>query len=181
MAIKNSAKIEQINLEQEDMREDMQENSSENKQEENIPGPVKQSKTSAKTPIKLLIAILVIIAIVAGSFYYYRYTKTDVYKQKKEENRQATIIGKAGKLILLPTTKPQFYDVTLDPEKLISEQPFFKGILLGDVVLIYPEISKAVIYSPSRNIVINAGPITNTAAPQANPTTTTTTDSAKKK
>jgi hypothetical protein len=46
-----------------------------------------------------------------------------------------------------------------NPEELIRKDAFFTGSTSGDILLIYKNARKAIIYSPSRDIIVNAGPV----------------------
>ncbi len=109
---------------------------------------------------KILIIVGICIVVLAGAaFAYSKYTKTDGYKQKVAAKQAAQVISGAGKRILLPEGEPSIF-VVQDPELLASQQAFFKGAIKGDQLLVYPQAGKAVIYSPSRDIIVNSGPVT---------------------
>lgn len=69
-------------------------------------------------------------------------------------------MGEAGQIIDLPKGEtPAVFDIT-DPQSLISQQAFFTNAQKGDKLIVYPQSGKAIIYSPERKRVINAGPVT---------------------
>src|ERR1035437_2418164 len=69
------------------------------------------------------------------------------------------LISKVGKLIILPTGEDPVVATINDAAALIKDQVFYKGAQNGDVVLVYQKASKAIVYSPTRNVIINVGPI----------------------
>jgi hypothetical protein len=71
------------------------------------------------------------------------------------------IVTKLSSLTTIPdinTDAPRIFKIdTKNPQ-----QPFFKDAVEGDVAVLFLGAQKAYIYSPSRNSVINQGPITDT-------------------
>jgi len=128
----------------------------------------KEIKTKPKKRIRKPFLILLILILIAGVSYggykYYNYSKTEVYKQKKADRQVKSLVNKVGKLILLPEGTPAIFDIK-DPMTLIPQQAFFVGSEKGDQLLVYPQIGKAIIYSPKRNLIVNVGPVTNDEQP----------------
>ncbi len=79
------------------------------------------------------------------------------------------ILSGLAKHILLPSTAPQAMQI-MNPDELIQKDQFFTGAQSGDVLLIYKEAGKAIIYSPKRDIIVNVGPV-QIEQPQAAPRT----------
>ncbi|PIQ35582.1 MAG: hypothetical protein CO060_00885 [Candidatus Yonathbacteria bacterium CG_4_9_14_0_2_um_filter_43_16] len=70
------------------------------------------------------------------------------------------LVKDLGRIMILPTDEtPTIFEIT-DPKAMIAEQPFFTGAIKGDKLLIYSSIARAIIYSPSRNLIVNVGPVT---------------------
>jgi hypothetical protein len=66
---------------------------------------------------------------------------------------------KISKFITLPTDdSPQLFEID-DPKQLIGKQAFFKDVLKGDKLLVYPKSAKAVVYRESSDKIINIGPV----------------------
>ncbi len=68
------------------------------------------------------------------------------------------ILANLSKHILLPKESPQVMQIT-NPDELIQKDPFFSGSQSGDVLLIYRQAGKAIVFSPSRDIIVNVGPV----------------------
>jgi hypothetical protein len=82
----------------------------------------------------------------------------------RNSNKPLTDLQVVTKLATL-TTIP---DINTDVPRIFKidtknpQQPFFKGAVEGDVAVLFLGAQKAYIYSPSRNSVVNQGPITDT-------------------
>ena len=47
----------------------------------------------------------------------------------------------------------------VNADALKVEQPFYRNVVNGDRVLIFGESQQAIIYSPSRDMIVNMGPV----------------------
>lgn len=109
-------------------------------------------KFNKKKIIKLaviIIAAILVILLIWGIFSMVR---------NNSGSKEAKMIKMVSKHLLLPSEKPAVVDIK-DSAELIKEQPFYQGTQDGDVLLIFTEAKKAIIYSPSRDIIVNVGPI----------------------
>ena len=102
-----------------------------------------------------LIFILTLAGLVYSQYQLYL-LKNPTYQQQVAQEQIQAIIDKVGKLMILPKDTPQVL-VLQDVEKIKTSQPFFKDAENGDQVLVYP--TTAVIYSPSKNKIVNVGPV----------------------
>lgn len=76
------------------------------------------------------------------------------------EHSSDDYIAAIAKKILLPKDNiaPRVAIVT-DPALLTEEQEFYRGAEVGDVLVVFEESKRAIIYSPRRDIIINVGPV----------------------
>ena len=98
----------------------------------------------------------------AGSIFTYNtyLVKNPVKATNQLEQAQIKeLITKVGKLIILPTGEEPVVATINDASALIKDQVFYKGSKNGDIVLVYQKASKAIVYSPERNLIVNVGPI----------------------
>jgi hypothetical protein len=130
-------------------------NTQENPMSETVVGPSKNKKGKSFK----FVLIAVILGAIVGGFLYYRYTKTDSYKQKKADKESVELVKEVGSMIILPAGKPAIFTVQ-DPDLLAGQQAFFKGAEKGDSLLVYSESGKAIIYSKKRHLIVNVGPVT---------------------
>lgn len=117
-----------------------------------------------------LFIFLVGIALGAFAIAAFVYAKNPQFFSFRTPEERAKILAEslvkdAGKIIILPTNEePTIFDIS-NPDTLIAQQPFFTGSITGDKLLIYKQAARAIIYSPSRHLIVNVGPITNDQAP----------------
>lgn len=84
----------------------------------------------------------------------------DVVSNQLQTNANDTnkdlLLSKLKMLMSVPDEQPKIYEIT-DPSKL--DQAFYSGSLAGDYLFVFSIAGKAIIYSPVRNMIINAGPV----------------------
>ena len=121
---------------------------------------------SQNTPVqtkRVIIGGVVVLVAVLGFLYYKYLPVVEIKSARDQAQTQAEIkelVAKVGKLMILPTNEePTVLEID-DPEAIIAQQPFFTGAEKGDKLLVYQKNARAIIYSPSRNIIVNVGPVT---------------------
>jgi len=129
--------------------------------------PSKEKKRKSGGMATVIFAILFLLASGGFGYMYINYQKAQkqiVNLSKPEvQDRLAQeeinqLLEKVGKHIILPEGEgePMVASIT-DAEKLVEEQPFYKGVQNGDKIIIYK--TKALIYNPERDILVNVGPV----------------------
>lgn len=101
--------------------------------------------------------LLLLAAAVASSIYFYRAYQAVKQAPPKQEAKASDIVTSVGKLMELPAEEPTVATVS-DAQKL-KDQQFFVLARDGDVVLIYSQAKKAILYRPSVNKIIDVAPI----------------------
>jgi hypothetical protein len=112
--------------------------------------------------INIIIILIAIIAIGFGGFFYYKLHKMQrsyVENQKQQKAEQALkdkndLITNVGKLYLFPIDEMPTIATVSDPG-LVKTQNFFTNPEAGDKVLIFTNSTKAVLYRPSINKIID--------------------------
>jgi hypothetical protein len=66
--------------------------------------------------------------------------------------------AKVAELIVPPQEEPVMAVVTA-ADSLIKEQAFYAGVSNGDILLIYPQAGKAILYSSAKGRLLNVGPV----------------------
>lgn len=134
-----------------------------------------------------LLVILVLVAGLAGTMYYKdRAEKVESnpasVQQEKNQAETDRVLTALKKTLFIGESEAPTVARVEDPEKLKSSNPtFYKDILQGDYLVIYPK--RAIVYRESNDQIINVAPIINTADLKADEGTTpaaTKTDATKK-
>ena len=116
---------------------------------------------------KNVILVLVIVILLAGGYFYWssRRSSTDQPATTGEKSTAAdqkeieALVAKVGRLMILPKDEiPQVAEIN-NATLAAKEQPFYVDAKNGDKLLVYLSLRKAIIYSPSRNLIVNVGPI----------------------
>ena len=115
----------------------------------------------------LIIVIVVALIVIAGGIYYWTTPNKTATTAANTAEVQA-VLTKLGAHLLLPTGEaPQIGRID-DPAQAVKAQPFVAGAIKGDLLIVYVKAAKAIVYSPSRDLIVNVGPISmNPAAGQS--------------
>ena len=114
--------------------------------------------------IIILLTILFLISAFTSLLFYRRFKQ--MQKKSSEQpvpNRslrlsdKPPLLSEIEKLLVLPEEKPNILNVS-DLDNLI-EQPFFTGAKPTDIVLLYKQEKKAILYDPVAKQIINIGPL----------------------
>ena len=100
----------------------------------------------------ILIFCFIFLAIIIGFFYKHPsyYFSPDVIA----ESEGKTLAKKVGELVFLPQDEVPTVAKVSNPS-LLKEQAFFNDAKVGDVVLIYTNAKKAILYDPVANKIVN--------------------------
>lgn len=113
-----------------------------------------QKILSAKN-ISIALAVLLVLAVGSAAYFY---TKANPKSEPSAEQQLRDTIAKVGKLMVLPTSEEPTMATVSDPAKL-QDQQFFANAQAGDIVLIYTQAHKAILYRSSVNKIIEVAPI----------------------
>lgn len=103
---------------------------------------------------------IVIVGAAFGLFYYKNQTlkSESLYVGMKESHEnEKNILVFIARHIVLPAREEPIIGTIEQPESLKKEQPFFQDVERGDVVVLYQQTGRAIIYRPSRDILVNVG------------------------
>jgi cytoskeletal protein RodZ len=127
----------------------------------------KPQRKIRKSPLKVVIIVAVAVVVVGlAVFAVYQYQQAEYLRTPEgiaeiAKRDSDALVGKVSQLIQLPDEEAVI--ATVDDKDKLKEQPFFADAENGDKVLIFSAASRAVIYRPSENRIINSGPIAITA------------------
>ncbi len=121
------------------------------------PNPSVTLNGAQKKQTGLIIAGAAVIVI--GVLLLFLLPSGDIAKDGKITDREAQAIkAEIIKLINTPQEEPVMALVT-NADQLITEQPFYQGVTNGDVLVIYPQARKAILFNPRTNKLVNVGPV----------------------
>ncbi len=100
----------------------------------------------------IFVVFLVLILAIAGYVYTYRqsYISSDTISQSEIKN----LTEKVGMLAFLPADETPTI-AKISNKELLKDQPFFADAKTGDVVLIFSNAKKAILYDPVANKIVN--------------------------
>ena len=70
----------------------------------------------------------------------------------------AQLLSELSQVMVVPHEQPQIAVVS-NASALKSQQPFYADVQNGDVMFLFPQAGKAVLFRPSTHQVVNAGPV----------------------
>lgn len=135
---------------------------------QNNGGADRRGKSKGRKAIIVVLVLLVIAGFCAAGYFYVKaeeYRTDPQASQQAQKNRAGEVKEKVGKLISVPEDETPTLATVTDKDKL-KDQPFFKDAQDGDVILIFPQAKKAIIYREDENRLINVGPIAITSDTQ---------------
>ncbi|MCX6712282.1 MAG: hypothetical protein NT041_01155 [Candidatus Vogelbacteria bacterium] len=135
----------------------------------------------------VIVAIIILVIVVGGLYYWSTQSKLPAGAQPAavgavaqdpaaaaaSEAQAKAILAKLAVHMVLPTGEvPQIGQID-DPVQAAKAQPFVAGAIKGDLLIVYVKAAKAIVYSPSRDLVVNVGPVSmNPEKPATAPVTT---------
>ncbi len=135
-----------------------------------------------------IVLVVVLVAIVAGGYsmgYYYHNKYSDLVKDPNAAAQQKAlqIINNVQKLIVVPQNETPNISIVTNKDSLVN-QPFFKNVENGDILLVYATAMQAILYRATTNKIVaviplttesQAAPLENQQQPVLQKATTTTT------
>jgi hypothetical protein len=76
-----------------------------------------------------------------------------------DTTKDAAVLQAVSELMILPSEPDPIIALVADAARLQAEQAFYRGAENGDVLLVFPQSRQAIIYRPSSNKIVNAGPL----------------------
>lgn len=110
--------------------------------------------------VKVVIVVLSVLVLIGFGTAAYLYFGGNA--KKDSSLRTEEIKNKVARLIDIPKDEVPTIATVTDKEKL-KDQPFFKDAQNEDMLLIFPQAKKAIIYREKDNRLINVGPIAITS------------------
>ncbi|PIT87286.1 MAG: hypothetical protein COU31_03675 [Candidatus Magasanikbacteria bacterium CG10_big_fil_rev_8_21_14_0_10_40_10] len=127
--------------------------------------PDKKNNQSKAVRVLVVLLIFALVGLVAVIVSYWRVSSqvarlATVEGQKEVNKKQIDeVVEKVKKLIILPVGETPTMATITDAAGLSKTQPFYVGANDGDKVLIYFKAQKAYIYNPTKDLLVNVGPV----------------------
>ena len=111
--------------------------------------------------VKIILTVFMLTTVTVFIYLYFKKENNLAINHGSETKSDVSIIEDVGKLVELPVGEKPTVATISDTEALKS-QPFFNNAKVGDKVLIYTNAKKAIIYRPSKNIIVEIAPLSMT-------------------
>ncbi|QQR82799.1 hypothetical protein IPJ70_01670 [Candidatus Campbellbacteria bacterium] len=127
---------------------------------------------------KIFIILVVVIVVLIGVSFLKKGSGVKipgvdtVQTTSLSEKDVQSIVAMLGKHIKIPNETPDIRIV--EDASLTQGVPFLQNAKNGDILLIYPSISRAILFDLKNDIIINVGPVV-LENPEGGPTTQTST------
>ena len=106
---------------------------------------------------RLFVIVLIIVLAILPALYFYNKSKQAEKRlnDPNTANQQVIneVVKKASKHIILPSGEQPTLATVTDISK-VKGQPFFDNVQNGDKVLVYTQARKAILYRPSKDIIV---------------------------
>lgn len=118
------------------------------------------NKRQKRNRVKKIIIFIVILGLFAllFSFVFKKKDEKPTQEDAMSEKEVSVLTEELSKFMVVPDEEPLIFTIS-DVDFLVKEQKFFQNASNGDILFVFPEAEKAVVYSPKRERIINAGPV----------------------
>lgn len=120
--------------------------------------PVEKQSSSKVLGLRSVIVLLLLIILAGGVYIYMKREQKSETPDQVAQDEITSVIQSVGKLIVLPQDEVPTLATVADPQKL-QGQTFFAAATKGDKVLIYTKAKKAILYNPTKNIIVEVAPL----------------------
>lgn len=120
-----------------------------------------------------VLIILILLAVAGAGYMYYQYDKTakELKKVKSQTTQSASpkedevkkIVAEVAKVARLPQNETPSIATITDVSKL-KDQPFFKDAKNGDILLVFNNSGKAILYDPKEKKVVDVTTLSTTTS-----------------
>jgi cell division protein FtsN len=115
--------------------------------------------------VKVIVAVLLLVAVGSSVYFYMKLNEATADPSIKAKEDLQEVIEKVSRIMVLPDDEEPTLATVSDPEKL-TDQPFFKRAEKGDKVLLYSQSKKAILYSVSKDKILEVAPFSASGGPQ---------------
>lgn len=135
--------------------------------EETIAVDVEQEEESA-TPVvrvrrmsRVLVPLMVAVFAVAASAGAFLFLASPSNSQTLTEAEVQRLVASVGELIILPTDETPLVASVVNAELLRASESFYRHASDGNILLLYTNSGRAILYDRERDIIVNIGTLQN--------------------
>lgn len=131
-----------------------------------------------KSSYTFVIVLVVVVAIGLGGWLVWRSRSSSDLAgisdstEKLSDTQVQSLVARIGQFMVVPSDEKPSVAVIRNAQSLAQQQAFYQGSKDGDVILIYS--SRAIIYDPKADKLVNVGPISRTTETTASASASTT-------
>ena len=119
------------------------------------PGSEKRRKKSTGTKI---FWFFVLVALVVVFVFFVKKEDKNSGEESLSPQEVERLTQELSRFMVVPSEEPLVFKIS-DSDYLKGEQKFFENSSNDDVLFVFPETQKAVLYNPKTEKIINAGPV----------------------
>lgn len=116
---------------------------------------IKTTLFAKENRVTVVLSTLLLCAVIVSVALYFRIPSNPEADQRKDLKKT---LERVSRIMVLPTNEEPTLATVTDLSKL-KDQPFFANAQDGDKVLIYPRSLKAILYSPSKDKIIEVSSV----------------------
>ena len=121
---------------------------------------VSPTKRRSYRGVKVLLGLFgVFLLVLIGSTYYFHWFGFGLSAEASEKREAVELQANVSKLIIMTTDELPVVAKVSDATSLRKAQAFYSHAENDDVLLIYNNAQRAILYRPSKHILVNVGPI----------------------
>lgn len=121
------------------------------------PGANKKQKGNRFKKIIIFLVILGLLVLFI-SFVLKKKDENPTQENFISQEEVSVLTKELSRFMVVPNEEPLIFTIS-DVDYLVQEQKFFEHASNGDILFVFPEAEKAVVYSQKRERIINAGPV----------------------
>lgn len=130
--------------------------------------------------LKAFAFVFFVVSAYLGFMYYRASNELKLLKNPEEQTAYLQkkiegVVQEMSKYVVInPDDKPVFAGIVENPEALKKEQAFFSDVSAGDYIFVFEKTQRAIIWNPTKKMVVNFGIYNREEAPKGNTASATT-------
>jgi len=122
------------------------------------PSTGKKQKRNGFKKVIIFFVVVGLLVFLTSLILKEKDVKQPVQEDTMSEKEVSVLTEELSKFMVVPDEEPLIFTIS-DVDFLVQEQRFFENASNGDILFVFPEAEKAVVYSQEKQRIINAGPV----------------------